>query len=182
MLEPNEDLRRFVYSEELVALVSAANDISAFMERLRGLSGRAFIENAVRMLPAVYAAMLGVGPTEPVYEAAGEPSVTEKDWADVYQRIAVLLGPYNEILRPAETEEFDRSDLVTHTISEDLADVYQELRDFTSVYSTGMEKMMNDAAWELKERFNEHWGKKLLRSLLALHELYAAGTDPEEKL
>ena len=39
---------------------------------------------------------------------------------------------------------------------------------------------MNDAAWELKERFAEHWGKKLLRSLSALHELYVRGVDPAE--
>jgi hypothetical protein len=40
---------------------------------------------------------------------------------------------------------------------------------------------MNDAAWELGERFAEHWGKKLLRSLMALHELYVRGIDPSEK-
>ena len=93
----------------------------------------------------------------------------------------VLLGPYNEILRPAEDDEFDRSDLVTHTISEDLADVYQELRDFTSLYSRGLEEIMNDSVWEVKVRFVEHWGKKLLRSLSSLHDLYVEGVDPTEE-
>ncbi len=40
---------------------------------------------------------------------------------------------------------------------------------------------MNDAAWELNVRFVEHWGKKLLRALQALHELYVSGVDPTEK-
>ena len=40
---------------------------------------------------------------------------------------------------------------------------------------------MNDAAWELTERFAENWGKKLLRSLMAMHELYILGIDPTEK-
>ncbi len=110
--------------------------------------------------------------------SAGEPTVTEQDWSGIFQRIAQLLGRHNDILRPAEEDEFDRSELVTHTISEDMADVYQELRDFTTIYSRGLEEMMNDAVWELKERFAEHWGKKLLRSLLALHELYVSGIDP----
>jgi hypothetical protein len=44
-----------------------------------------------------------------------------------------------------------------------------------------MEELMNDAAWELKERFTEHWGAKLLRALQALHELYVSGVDPSEK-
>ncbi len=38
-----------------------------------------------------------------------------------------------------------------------------------------------DAAWELKERFTEHWGAKLLRALHALHNLYVSGIDPSEK-
>ena len=93
----------------------------------------------------------------------------------------MLLGPHNDILRQAEEDEFDRSDLVIHTISEDMADVYQELKDFASIYSRGLEELMNDAAWELKEHFAEHWGKKLLRSLMALHDLYIQGVDPTEK-
>ena len=64
-------------------------------------------------------------------------------------------------------------------ISEDMADIYQDLRDFTAIYSRGLEEIMNDAAWELKERFIEHWGKKLLRTLTPLHDLFVKEIDPE---
>jgi hypothetical protein len=170
----------FVYSEELLALVRAANEAATFLESFPGDAGRTFITGAVRSLSTVYSAMLRVGDTEPVFESAGEPTVTEQDWSGIYQRVARVLGPYNEFLRPAEEGEFDRSELVTHTVSEDLADVYQEIRDFIAIYSRGMEEEMNDAAWELKSRFTEHWGKKLLRSLARLHELYVKGVDPTE--
>ena len=164
-----------------MALVSAANETAAFLEGINDVSARTFIEVSVIHLATVYRAILEVGETEPVYESSPEPYITEKDWSDLYQRIAAMLGRHNEILRPADEGEFDRSDLVSHSISEDLADVYQELRDFTSVYSRGMEELMNDAAWDLKERFAEHWGKKLLRALSALHDLYVNGIDPEEE-
>jgi hypothetical protein len=81
----------------------------------------------------------------------------------------------------ADEDEFDRSELTNHTISEDMADVYQELRDFTVIYSRGLEEIMNDAAWELKLRFAEHWGAKLLRSLSALHLLYVNNVDPSQE-
>ena len=181
MQEENHNFHTFVYSPEMLALVSAANEYSVFLEQAKGTDGRDFIKTSVRLLADVYSAMLKIGETEPVYEAAGEPTVTEQEWSDIYQRITLLLGAYNEILRPAEENEFDRSELVTHTISEDLADIYQELKDFTSIYGRGMEEMMNDAAWDLKERFEEHWGKKLLRSLSALHHLYVTGVDPAEQ-
>ncbi len=135
----------------------------------------------MKHLSGVYAAIVKLEETEPKIESAWEPTVTEQEWSAVFQRISMLLGAHNDTLRQAEDEEFDRSDLVTHTISEDISDVYQELRDFTTIYSRGMEELMNDAAWELKERFAEHWGKKLLRSLMALHDLYIQGVDPTKK-
>ncbi|MEZ5071769.1 MAG: hypothetical protein R2751_12610 [Bacteroidales bacterium] len=40
---------------------------------------------------------------------------------------------------------------------------------------------MNDAAWELRERFLDQWGKKLLSAQGALHGLYSKGVDPEKE-
>ena len=181
MQEDVSSLHNYVYSSEMVEFVTICNSYCQFLEQLKEMDGKAFIEQSVKHLSSVYATLMKLQETEPVFEPAGEPTVTEQDWSMVYQRISLILGRYNDILRPAEDEEFDRSDLVTHTISEDMADVFQDLRDFTSIYSRGIEELMNDAAWELKERFAEHWGKKLLRSLMALHDLFIQGVDPTEE-
>ena len=181
MQEEGTPVHNYVYSSEMVEFVKAANGCCIFLEQLKGTEGRAFIIESVRHLSAVYSTFINTGESEPVLESPGEPTVTEQEWSALFQRVSMILGPHNDILRMAEEGEFDRSELVNHTISEDLADLYQELRDFTSIYSLGMEELMNDAAWELKERFGEHWGAKLLRVLLALHEMYVSGVDPTEK-
>jgi hypothetical protein len=165
----------------MVEFVTVANGYCSFLEGLSGQEGRTFIAEAVSWFSAVYASFVKLGNTEPSGDVPGDPTVTEQEWSQMYQRISLILGTHNDYLRLADENEFDDSELVTHTISEDAADIYQELRDFTTIYSRGMEELMNDAAWELGERFAEHWGKKLLRSLLALHELYVAGIDPGEK-
>lgn len=180
MQEEGTPVHNYVYSSTLVEFVLAANEYCSFLEELKGEEGRTFIEDSVRHLSSVYTKILETGDTEPVFETSPEPEVTEQEWSALFQRIALILGPYNDILRMAKEGEFDRSELVNHTISEDLADVYQDLKDFTIVYSRGLEELMNDAAWELKERFAEHWGAKLLRALQALHELYVSGIDPSE--
>jgi hypothetical protein len=181
MQNGEQDIHAFVYSEQVLALVKSANDTATFLEEFPPESGRTFISEALLHLSGLYAAMIRVGDTSPVFESSVEATVTEQDWSGLFQRIAAVLGSHNELLRPAEEEEYDRSELVSHKISEDLADIYQEIRDFTAVYSRGMEELMNDACWELKERFAEHWGKKLLRSLGALHHLYISGIDPTEE-
>lgn len=181
MHDEGNSVHNYVYSSEMLELVKAANAYCAFLEELKGDEGKSFITDSVRHLSSVYATYIRTGDTEPVFESPAEPTVSEQEWSALFQKIATILGPHNDILRIAEEKEFDRSELVNHTISEDLADLYQELRDFTTIYSRGIEELMNDAAWELKERFAEHWGEKLLRALQALHELMVAGIDPSEK-
>ena len=181
MQEESTSLHNYVYSSEMVEFVTAANGYCQFVELLKGEEGKAFIAGAIKHLSEVYTAFLKLGETEPIHESPGDPTVTEQEWSTIYQRISMILGAHNDYLRPAVEDEFDRSELVTHTISEDTADVYQELKNFTIIYSRGIEEIMNDSAWELGVRFAEHWGKKLLQSLTALHELYVSGKDPTEK-
>ena len=178
MLNEESPVHKYVYSAEMVEFVRVANDYCQFLEELKDVGGKVFISSSVRHLAAVYHTFSGIGGTDPVDDSAGDHSVSEQDWSALFQRIAMLLGPHNDTIRLADEGEFDRSEVISHTVSEDMADIYQELRDFTTIYSRGVEDFMNDAGWELNERFAEHWGKKLLRALSALHELYVKGIDP----
>ncbi|MEZ5071770.1 MAG: DUF5063 domain-containing protein [Bacteroidales bacterium] len=120
-----------LYGENMLAVVASANDLCSYAERLGEEEPKAFIGNILLHLSEVYRNMLRMPLLEPRLNDPVEQHVSESDWSALYQEIARLLGPYNEYLRPVEEEDFDRSDLVPHTISEDLADLYQELRDFT---------------------------------------------------
>ena len=181
MQEGDASVHKFVYSNALVEFVKAANEFCSYLEELQGTEGKIFISESLRQLAELYALFLEIGETEPVFDSPPEPTVTEAEWSARFQRVAGILGSSNDILRIADEEEFDDSELVSHTISEDLADLYQELRDFTVVYSRGLEELMNDAAWELQVRFAEHWGSKLLRALSALHKLHVKDVDPSEE-
>jgi hypothetical protein len=181
MQEEGSAIHNYVYSKALVDFVRTANEFCAFLEQLSGSEGKTFITESVRYMAELYALFLKTGETEPVFDTPPETTVTEQEWSALFQRMAGILGPSNDILRVAAENEFDRSELVNHTISEDMADLYQELKDFTVIYSRGLEELMNDAAWELKVRFAEHWGMKLLRALSALHLLYVADVDPSEE-
>lgn len=56
-------------------------------------------------------------------------------------------------------------------VSESLADIYQELKDFAANYQTIDTDIMNDALVVCLRAFGEHWGQKLLNALRALHAL-----------
>ena len=181
MQEEGTPVHNYVYSSEMVEFVKAANECCHFFEQLKGTEGKTFIAEAVKHLAGLYALFLHAGDSEPMFESPPESTVTEQEWSAIFNKIAGILGPLNDILRVAAEDEFDRSELVNHTISEDIADIYQELRDFTVIYSRGLEELMNDAAWELRVRFAEHWGMKLLRALSALHTHFVTEVDPSQE-
>ena len=170
-----------VYSEEVLEFVRLCNEYCMLLEGLTDTAAfedegedpfrQAFITPVLRILSGIYSTLHTLTLPEPVYDEGNEKYVSEQDWSLVFQNVSRLLGPYNAYLRKVDEDEYDRSDLTPHTISEDLSDIYQELRDFTELYSRGIEDIMNDALWEVMENFEEHWGEKLINALSALHRV-----------
>jgi len=169
-----------VYAPEVLEFVRSANEFCSWIEDAAEKKPVDFIASSLDMLSGVYHHAVRVGRTEPELESGNEKFVTEQDWSGIYQVVLNLLGRHNAYLRIAEGEEYDRSDLVSHNISEDLADLYQDLKDFTLQYRQGVEEIMNDAIWEVMDNFDHYWSEKLLHALHALNKLYISNIDPEE--
>lgn len=71
---------------------------------------------------------------------------------------------------------------IKQNISENLADIYQPLKDFICVYQLGFDQTMNDALVICREHFAEFWGQRLVNVMRALHEVrYSKQTDTDEE-
>ena len=67
-------------------------------------------------------------------------------------------------------------------ISEDLADIYQDIRDFIFIFQLGLNETMNDALFTCQENFKSLWGQKLVNTLRALHEVkYSSPSESDEE-
>jgi hypothetical protein len=60
---------------------------------------------------------------------------------------------------------------IKRTVSEDLADIYQDLKDFICVFQLGLNMTMNDSLYVCKEHFEEFWGQRLVNTMRALHDI-----------
>jgi hypothetical protein len=60
---------------------------------------------------------------------------------------------------------------ITAFISENIADIHQELDNLVSNWQIENEDVKNDALVACMEAFNEHWGQKLVNVLRPLHAL-----------
>ena len=60
---------------------------------------------------------------------------------------------------------------IKKSISEDLADIYQDIKDFIFVFQLGLNETMNDSLAICQENFGLLWGQKLVNTLRALHDV-----------
>ncbi len=175
------DKEALVYSGQVIEFVAVANELCNFLEQAGGFSRPDFADKSRKILPLLYykAALLPV--TEAVFEDGTEKFVTEEDWHTVHDTILNKLGRFNDYQEVIDPVLRDTDDSVGGSIAENLADIYQDLKDFVLLYRMGTVDLMNDALWECTQHFDQDWGQKLLNSLRALHNLIHGDENLEEE-
>jgi hypothetical protein len=111
-----------------------------------------------------------------------EDFVTEDSYEILRMDIAELLADKDCYLDVfvADMKYSDTS--VTKNISEDIADIYQDIKNFVSLFKLGINETMHDAIVECNEHFREYWGQTLVNTLRALHDArYNTDPDTEEE-
>jgi hypothetical protein len=103
------------------------------------------------------------------YEHDAEKYVTERQYNKVRKILIAIIGQrdaYNEIFNP---EKPNSKKSTQASLSEDLTDVYQDLKDFVQWHNQGTFEAMNDAIIELFDTFGKFWGMKLLNAVRYIH-------------
>jgi len=172
-----------VYSKKVIEFVTVAAETCLFLEHASEFSKTDFVEKIVKILPLLYLNASLTDIPESVYEDIPERFVNEDDYQFVRLQVEQLLGSddsYLEVFHP----DMALSDTpIAAFVSENMADIYQELKDFAANYQLGDIDIMNDALVACLDAFGEHWGQKLLNALRALHAVRFSdgfGTDEQE--
>jgi hypothetical protein len=170
-----------VYTKKVIEFVTVAAETCLFLEHTAEFTKPDFVQKTVKILPLLYlnASLLDI-PTA-VFDDIPERFVNEEDYQFVREQVEQLLGnddSYLEVFHP----DMALSDTpIAAFVSENMADIYQELKDFAANYQLGDIDIMNDALVACLESFGEHWGQKLLNALRALHAYrFSDGFGSEE--
>lgn len=180
MEKEKEKEEKIIYSRQVVEFAASANEYCRYLEGIENIKGVEILKVMQRLLPFIYLRATLLPMLEPALEEGNEKTVTEFDWTRIHDMLLSKIG--NNDPFPVITDLRDPSDgLYTGSISENLADIYQDLKDFIASYKTGADEVMNDAVWEVLMNFEEFWGQKLLNSLVAIHRvLYSEGDEDDE--
>lgn len=170
-----ENNQEGVYSRHVVEFVTVANEYCKYSEHAGEIKGQALLTIFQRFLPLLYLKATFLPKLEPLFEDGNEKFVTEFDWYRIHDSFLRKLGSADDYLKlPDEVQEKNEGP-VPGSLSEDFADIYQDMKNFILLYQTGTEEVMNDAIWECKMNFDEFWGKKLLNAIRAIHIWLSAG-------
>ncbi|NLN31173.1 MAG: DUF5063 domain-containing protein [Bacteroidales bacterium] len=168
-----------VYARNVLEFVAAANEFCKYAERSSEIKGEELLRILQRLLPYLYIRASLLPSLDPVFEDGNEKFVTEEDWNIIHDSLKKQFGnsdKYPDI----HDEGPEGPDVIGQSsISENLADMYQDIKDFLLLYQTGTPEVMNDAVWECKMNFENIWGQKLVDSLRAIHMFVYPEDEPE---
>lgn len=178
----NEDAEnKILHNEQVTEFVTRAAEYCTFVENTGNFSKRDFIRKALSLLSEIYTRMMQMPALENVTDAVNEKYVTENDWNTIYQKVSTKLGYHNDYLDIFDPVTKEEEEVSVASLGDNFADIYQDMKDFITLYSMGNEEVMTDALWECQMNFEEYWGHKVLNALRILHRIYFGGEDLEEE-
>jgi hypothetical protein len=132
----------------------------------------AFIDVTIRYLPLLYIEISMIPDVRLLNEKeAPKEYVTEEIFETIRANLSAILADKDDYLEIFQPEASYDDTSVRQSISEDLADVYMDIKNFVFVFEKGHKQTMNDALYFCQVYFCEYWGERLLNALRALHEV-----------
>ena len=140
-----------------------------YLEKLPDKDISVFWTAQLRFLSEIYKKVLALPQIEAHYSPDVEKYITEQDYNDIFIKLISYIGTMDRFSDFSDLRHPGKVKVIEASVSEMLADIYQELKDFTLLYETGTLENMNDAIVECIESFAQHWGVKLLSATRIMH-------------
>lgn len=158
-----------IYERNTIEFVTVALEYCTFAETAGKLSAHDLTDKGVKLLPLLYLKGTLLPEVSEDEEAELEYPVTEDMYESVRGQIAGVLGDRDSFLETFHPDMPYSDTPIAAFISENLADVYQDVGNFVSLFRQGNEEVMRNAVARCGSNFREYWGQRLLNALKALH-------------
>lgn len=175
------DAHQLVYSKNVIEFVTVASEYCGIVEKGTTTSPQETLQKLQKILPLLYLKAAMLPRTEQVMDDELEKYISELDYNVLHQKWLEMLGEHDSFYEVFDPEIQFGQETVTASISENLLDIYQDLKNFSIAYSIGNEEVMNDSLYECTYHFEEFWGQQLVNVLRAVHMLVYSTVDFNEE-
>ena len=160
-----------IFDRNVIEFVTVAAEFCGFLERAEGMKRDKFVDTSLKILPLLYLKALLLPECEMMSDEYPENYVTEETYEILRMNIASVLTEKDDYLEVFLPDMAYSDTPIKKCISEDLADIYQDIKDFIFIFQLGLNETMNDSLVICKENFGNIWGQKLVNTLRALHDV-----------
>lgn len=171
-----------VYSAQVLEFVTVSKEFCSLLENSSRFEKVEFIDKMQKLLSFLYLKTLVLPEIEQINEQGNEKFVTELDWNLIRDNVNTSLGEQDSYLDFFDHMMQETSEPVTCSISENMADIYQDVKDFLTLYQLNIVPIMNDGLYECCHNFKHYWGQRALVSLVRLHHAVFNEGLPQENI
>ena len=169
-----------IFDRNVVEFVTVAAEFCKFLEQAETMKRDTFVDTSLKILPLLYLKAAMLPETEIIGDEAPESYVTEETYEVLRINLAGILAEKDDYLDVFVQDMVYSDQPIKKSISEDLADIYQDIKDFIFVFQLGLNETMNDSLAICQENFGMLWGQKLVNTLRALHDVKYSQQDEED--
>jgi hypothetical protein len=160
-----------VSDPDVANFAALATAFCGLVEASQTVGLRELVERATELIVALYDAAIRLPQSDPNEHDAPQP-VTQDDWQALVKRLSFQLRGINDY-----SFVFDPYDLnsapVIGSLADDFADIYSDLQAGLILYAAHAN---DDATWQWRFGFENHWGRHAAHALYALHIAKYSGT------
>lgn len=160
-----------VYSSPVVEFVTVGAEYCAFLEQSEGRDKETFIDTLLKLLPLLYVKATLLPKVEGSDVFGAETFVTEADYEWLRATLTAVMGEDDAYEDLIYDEQMQTDESQWKSVGEELADIYQPVRDFVETFRAGVEDNIAEALWALNDSFELFWGGNLVDVLRRLHRV-----------
>ena len=134
-----------IFDKNVIEFVTVAAEFCAFLERAERMKRSTFVDTSLKILPLLYLKASMLPKCETIGDEAPETYVTEEIYEIVCINLSGLMGDKDDYLDVFVQDMVYSDQPIKKSISEDLADIYQDIKDFIFVFQLGLNETMNDS-------------------------------------
>jgi len=169
-----EDNLSKLKNKNVLEMIAVAHEFNVFTEDVTKKDAVDILGFYQKILPLMYIKAALLPDIEVSDETANERYVAEEHWENVFMALK------NKFDKGDSFWELDENnDSVKASLSEKLADIYQDTKDFVVLFQKNSLAAKENAVFEIKRLFMVHWGP---RSIMVLHQIHQLLYSEEIKL
>ena len=157
-------------SKPVIEMATVANEFCYFFDTAEKKEKQEILDFIQRIMPLLYLKGSLLPNINPQYSEANERFVTEEQWEKLFTMLREKFGKDDEfwIIDPQYVNE---TEPLKASLSENIADIYQDMKDFIMLMQKNNLPARENAISECKLLMANHWGYRIGNIFTQVHHL-----------